>query len=155
MREMDVGRSDPSHNLTAFARTDSDLLFTVSQKLDAACNKIRSLPDELSSLVNLRELLMYSNQLSEPPVTILSHLTALEIIDLHGNFRQEGTEVEVLRIPSPLLPILHPGLVKLDLRQWRPRCVPVIPDDISMYHLLCVHAEVARRTPVPQVAFYL
>jgi Leucine-rich repeat (LRR) protein len=89
----------------------------LSQKLDLSRNKLSSLPVELSSLVNLSELLLTGNQLPEPPVAILRHLTALKTIELHHNRSWAGTEDEFLRTPSSLLPILHPGLVKLDLQQ--------------------------------------
>ncbi len=150
----DDGRPDCCYNLISLTRTDSELVAVVSQKLDARSNRLQGLPTELSGLVNLEELLLSSNHFSEPPVSVLRHLTALEIIDLHGNLRQEGTEEEVLRVPSSLLPILHPGLVKLDLRQWRPICVPMTLDAISMFHLEWAVAEVACRIPVPKVVFY-
>ncbi len=83
------------------------------QKLDLSRNGLRSLPDELSSLQNLKELLLTENLLPTVPFSILSALIALHTIDLS----LQGEANAMFSILSPLLPLLHPGLVKLDLRQ--------------------------------------
>ncbi len=100
------------------------------------------LPDELSGLANLKELLANNNQFEECPVSILSSLTALNTVDLsHQHSLRTFTEMRIFEVPS-LLPMLHPGLVKLDLRQhlveWTPE---------SLHHLENAAAASAAMKP--------
>jgi hypothetical protein len=89
---------------------------------------------------------MTANLFVEPPVSVLSHLTALNNIDLSVLFNFHGNPT--FRIPSPLLPILHPGLVKLDLRH-----IGLKWDAISLCHVGRALVEVADRKPVPSLLF--
>jgi hypothetical protein len=80
-----------------------------------------SLPSGLSGLKNLKELHMNENHMSEIPVDVLKFLMAPSFIDLSIQFGPldeplgQGEELPVMKIPSSLLPILHLGLLKLNL----------------------------------------
>ncbi len=104
-----------------------------------------SLPAELSSLGNLKELLLNGNDFTTAPLSVLSGLTALTAIDLSQQhaptYYWDGGQVHTFEVTSPLLPILHPGLVKLDLRQRRPW------DSGSLFHLGRALDAVADRNP--------
>jgi hypothetical protein len=107
-------------------------------------NRLHGLPDQLSSLGNLKELLLNGNDLTTVPVSILKGLTALKTLDMSYQFNPNA-EASSFEVSSPLLPILHPGLVKVDLRQrvkWGP---------ISLFHLGCALGVVANRRPIPTV----
>jgi Leucine-rich repeat (LRR) protein len=115
------------------------------QKLDVSSNLLRILPEQLSSLKNLNALVLDFNYFSVVPLSILSGLTALEIIRLR--FQQRGRDNQVFRIQSSLSPVLHPGLIELGLDQsaeW---------DPTSRFHLGCALVDVADRTPVPNLTF--
>jgi hypothetical protein len=107
-----------------------------------------SLPEELSSLRNLKELVAFSNDFRVLPISVLTRLTALTFIDLGIQFGECRAPVKILlQIPSSLLPILHPGLVKLDLQQrlqW---------DSISLVHLGRALAAAAARDPPLTILF--
>ncbi len=111
-----------------------------------------SIPHELSSLGNLKELLLNENRLPEPPLSVLRAMTSLKTIDLSYQGRGEDP---VFTIPSPLLPILHPGLVELDLRQSHKSGAPIEWDTVSLFHLGRAMVEVADRTPIPALLFKL
>jgi hypothetical protein len=119
----------------------------VIQKLDASGNNLEILPDELSSLGNLNELVASRNDIEVVPVSILSHLTALTSIHLSYQLGPSALSHR-LGIQSSLLPMLHPGLVKLDLRQkyaaWDPE---------SLLHLGSAMVAVFKRDPIPTVLF--
>ncbi len=119
------------------------------QKLDVSRNKLRSLPTELSSLRNLKELLLTRNDFPEPPVSVLRGMTAITKIDLTYQCRWLDVDVPGFKVPSPLLPILHPGLVKLDLRQSPGSWDPFEWDPISVFHLGRALVEVSDRRPIP------
>jgi hypothetical protein len=123
----------------------------VSQKLGLWGNTLFSLPHELSSLRNLKWLSLGRNWLPTVPVSVLSGMTALTAIDLSMQLYDEDLDefFEVFKISTPLLPILHPGLVRLDLLQpsnhsW---------DSVSFSHLERARLEVAGRRPVPTLLF--
>ncbi len=123
--------------------------------LDVTENELRELPDEMSRLTNLKVLLMELNYFSEPPVSVLRHMTALESIDLSGNINPDD-EVAGFRIPSPLLPILHPGLTRLDFErcgQRSERSDTFKWDPRSLVHLGSAMAELAKRRPVPSLLY--
>lgn len=72
------------------------------------------------------------------PMSVLGRLTALTSISMR-NQRYDGDGT--LKVLSSLLPVLHAGLVKLDLTQeaeW---------DQLSMRHLERAAVEAAGRTP--------
>ncbi len=129
------------------------LALLLFQMLDVGRNKLRSLPDEMSSLTNLKELQMSDNKLPEPPVSVLRHMTALHTIGLHDNGGGTGEGGPRFRIPSPLLPILHPGLVLLALGQRHGKSGPFKWDPMSLVHLGAAMAELAKRRPVPKLCF--
>jgi hypothetical protein len=132
---------------------DNKIVARTLQKLDVSQNSLRSLPDKLTSLTNLKELCLRQNSFSEPPVSILRHLTALVTIDLRF-YRRWGNEgSQDFRIPSSLLPILHPGLLTLDVRQFAREPGPFTWDSMSLVHLGRAMAELAKRRPVPAVLF--
>jgi hypothetical protein len=114
----------------------------VSQKLNLRLNSLVSLPHELSSLQNLKELQMSCNEFLTLPVSALSGMTAL-------NMLQCTSSAAAFQVTSSLLPILHPGQVELDLSQgprhsW---------DSVSLFHLGRAMLEVAERRPVPTLLF--
>ncbi len=112
-----------------------------SQKLDLSDNALKALPSELSSFRKLKELLLGGNSMEEVPVGVLSALTALNTIDL--SYQCNYQEDNVLRIRGSLTHILHPGLVKLDLRQkgsWNPN---------ALFLLGSVWAALLARDPIP------
>jgi hypothetical protein len=117
------------------------LYVVVPQKLDASDNELVALPNELSSLGKLKEVLLGCNNIEEVPVALLSALTALNTIDLSYQCSiGQSTRVE---FPGSLLPILHPGLKLLDLRQiagWGPN---------SLFHLGEAWAALSHRHPTP------
>jgi hypothetical protein len=113
-------------------------------------NNLCSLPDELSSLRNLKKLVLRANNFAEPPVHVLSGLTAITSIDLQYQGRPGNPPAPTFKIPSPLLPILHPGLVKLVVRQETfdhsiMASLPIPWDDLSLSHLGRALAHVADR----------
>jgi hypothetical protein len=68
----------------------------------------------------------------------------LKTIDLSQQHKPRYRFISVdpaFEIPTPLLPIVHPGLVKLDLRQRKPW------DSVSLFHLGDALAAVADRSP--------
>ncbi len=109
----------------------------------------------MSNLVNLQELLLHDNYLDKAPVSVLRQLTALRTIDLSVNCHYHNFEEDlVFQVPSSLLPILHPGLVMLDLRQkLRNLAHPHRWDPLSLFHLGRAVSEVSDRIPVPEVRF--
>ncbi len=117
------------------------------QKLDVRYNSLPRLPNELSSLANLNELVLSYKHIKVVPVSVLSGLTALTIINLS---HQSGPcqSYEMLLIKSSLLAILHPGLVRLDLRQ------KDMPWDLtSLLHLGSASTEVFKGDPIPTLLF--
>jgi hypothetical protein len=87
-------------------------------------------------------------------------MTTLNDINLCGQSRYSQDDSAAFRVRSSLLPILHPGLVELDLRQQR--YVPhgnqlaLRPrpwDVVSLCHLGRALADVAKRKPVPALLF--
>jgi hypothetical protein len=140
----------------------------VSQKLDVSWNGLPSLPHELSRLGNLKELVAHNNCLPTVPVSVLMGMTALTDVDLHHNCWRGSVEEPMFKIPSPLLPILHPGLLKLDLRAYAYKedftvaptgqvtvhhRVPFEWDSVSLFHLARATVEVADRRPRPTLLF--
>lgn len=108
------------------------------QKLDVSYNSLSSLQEELSNLRNLKDLVADCNCFPTVPVSVLSRLTALTNISMR-NQRFKGSEH--FKVSSSLLPILHAGLVKLDLTQeaqW---------GQLSIRHLVDAQVEAAGRTP--------
>ncbi len=65
----------------------------------------------------------------------------------------------MFHISSPQLPILHPRLAHLDLRQYRDEDMDELDefkwDPISLFHLGQAMIEVADRRPLPTVLFKL
>ncbi len=99
---------------------------------------------------------MSGNWLSKPPLTVLSHLTALNIIDLSNQVVIKDPESEgffAFEIAQSLAPILHPGLTLLDLRQSHAMGVPVIWDQTSLKHLEEAKVEVEGMRPIPTFMF--
>ncbi len=130
---------------------------SVPQKLDISSNFLHSLLDEMSGLQKLKKLRLKVNNFAAPPVSVLSRLTALTKIDMGIQMWAQDPSA-TFRIPSSLLPILHPGLVHMDLRQQNyeystghARRIPW--DDLSLSHLGRVRAHVADRRPVPTLLF--
>jgi hypothetical protein len=86
-------------------------------------------------------------------------MTALTTIDLHLNCDCGGIDEQLFKITSPLLPILHPGLLLLDLRQSRHNethqevSAPFKWDPVSLFHLGQAVITVADRRPHPTVIF--
>jgi hypothetical protein len=115
--------------------------------LDVGINSIRDLPEELSSLGNLKNLDASYNRFTTVPVRALIGMTALNTIDLSKQgpltiYPEDGEKL-VFEVPGPLLPILHPGLVLLDLLQdgritW---------DDTSKFYLATAHDAHLGRNP--------
>jgi hypothetical protein len=140
-----------------------------SQKLDVAHNMLVSIPDELSRLGNLKELNASHNLLPTVLVSALRGMTALTSIDLSLNCSRASAGHPMFKITSSLLTILHPGLRKLDLRQYRYRETPwpgpgtaaVAQDDwipfkwdsASLFHLGTALSALANRSPVPILQF--
>ncbi len=128
------------------------------QRLDISSNHLHSLPDELSILRNLHELTLMGNVFPQAPISVLSRMTALHGIDLSGQLRYAQDESLAFKVRAPLLPILHPGLVQLDLRQQRfvPHSKELRPrrwDGLSLCHLGRALADVADRKAVPALLF--
>jgi hypothetical protein len=126
------------------------------QMLDCTANELEALPDDMSRLTNLKAIVLEDNNFAEPPVSILRHMTALNTIDLSFNCPCDGDEG--FRIPSPLLPILHPGLTRLDFQQQycgRPSVTsdPFQWDPMSLVHMGFAMAELAKRRPVPNLLY--
>jgi hypothetical protein len=120
--------------------------------LSVSKNRLRSLPDEMSCLVNLRELGMRWNRFTQPPISVLRHLTALTSLEM-SPFISDDVEGPRFRIPAPLLPILHPGLVSLELQPFSRRSNPFRYDPLSLFHLGHAMAELAKRRPLPTLSF--
>jgi hypothetical protein len=77
-------------------------------------------------------------------------LTALNEIDLSDQSSRTDTGLlapGVFMVLSPLLPILHPGLVKLDLQQEKEL------GPVSQFHVGRALVELGRRTPIPTLLF--
>ncbi|KAJ1560206.1 hypothetical protein HK405_007886 [Cladochytrium tenue] len=70
-------------------------------KLSASNNSIRRFP-ELAGLVSLRELRVAHNKLTVLPPTVLTHLPALEILDLGHNLLPAGTPAAVASLTTAL-----------------------------------------------------
>jgi hypothetical protein len=119
--------------------------FSVWQRLDIGYNCLDSLPDELSNLWNLNALSLQSNNFHTVPVSVLSGLTGLKTV--YVDYQDRWQRDPNFKIASPLLPILHPGLVYLSLRHNTPW------DPVSLFHLGGAVAEVADRDPMPTVVF--
>jgi hypothetical protein len=101
-------------------------------------------------LENLRELVLKQNMFREPPISVLSRVTALKCVDL--SYQAPGQDAPaVFKVPSSLLPILHPGLVKLDLYQGFYH--PEKWDALSLLHLRRAIKEVSSRRPRPELWF--
>jgi hypothetical protein len=133
----DVGET-PARNADALRKV------FVSQKLDLDCNMLTGLPAEFTSLGGLKKLLLSHNSFYEFPVSILSALTALTLIYMSNQVHWEADD-PLFEINAPLLPVLHPGLVKLGLHQgheW---------DPASLFHLGRAVVEVADRVPIPEI----
>ncbi len=150
--------SDKKISVKAFVRLRHSFVCLVSQKLDLSRNKMGDIPFELSGLKNLKELHLNDNLISEILVDVLKYLTALTFIDLSMQFgpddrwpilRGPGGQMLSMKIPSSLLPILHPGLLKLDLQQRQ--CL--VWDAASQAHLDCALAAVTDRDPPLSLLF--
>jgi hypothetical protein len=129
------------------------VLVIVFQKLDVGGSNLRSLPGELSSLGNLKELVLQCNDFPEPPLDVLRGLTAITKLDT-GYQRSLGREdAPAFKVSSPLLPILHPGLAWLDLVQSRGFGIPWEWDPTSLFHLGRAMVEMSDRRPVPNLLF--
>jgi hypothetical protein len=116
----------------------------VCQWLDLSHNNLASLPAQLSTLGNLKGLLLQCNDLEVVPVSVLSGLTALTKVDLsqqHAPSEFDERNGETFQVSAPLLPILHPRLVKLCLRQRKPW------DSVSLFHLGRAMTAVEKRNP--------
>jgi hypothetical protein len=130
-----------------FLDIEGGLVVVGFQRLDVSGKTMKSLPDELSGLKGLKELLLNGNAFTTVLVSVLSGLTALMTIDLsqqHARqpmFLWECGPYQPFEVTCPLLPMLHPGLVKLDLRQRMPW------DSVSMFHLGDAMAALADRNP--------
>ncbi len=122
----------------------------VYQKLVLGANSLQCLPDELSSLQKLKELDLMGNNFTEPPVSVLEHLTALELINLRNQRCGSGEGTAVFTIPSSLLPVLHPWLQELNLRQ---EDIAFRWDPISLHHQEGAKTEAAKLRPVPELLF--
>jgi Leucine-rich repeat (LRR) protein len=118
------------------------------QKLDLSFNLLRSLPDELSSFRTLEELALRHNEFPEAPVFALRGMTAITKIDLSYQSLGGDEDAPAFQVPSPLLPILHPGLVELNLEQARRSLDASGWDPISLVHLGRAMVEVSDRMPV-------
>lgn len=116
-----------------------------SQALLAGENRLQYLPSELSSLGNLEPLDLGHNYLPAVPVSVLSGLTGLRELRLSLQNHAEGNPT--FRILSPLLPIFHPGLKFISLKQDVPW------DLMSMFHIGCAVAHVADWRPMPTLEF--
>ncbi len=101
---------------------------------------------------------MHFNKFIAVPVSALSGMTALNTVDLSFQFtRESGATTWTLQITSPLLPILHPGLITLDLRQTSEETARMPHqhswDSVSLFHLGRAMLEVAEKRPVPTLLF--
>jgi hypothetical protein len=116
-------------------------------------NHLRGLPDELCGLRNLNELNLSHNLFRETPVSVFSRMTALTYLSLSVQAYSAADESAVFRVPSSLLPILHPGLVEVYLRQHMYIDMPRGKgwDMLSLFHLGRALADVADRRPVPRL----
>jgi hypothetical protein len=130
------------------AYTEFDILLVsfAVQRLYAVDNRLRSLPDELSSLGNLEELFLTANCFCTVPISILAGMTALKVIRLDWQLKSEGRS-NTFRVPSSLLPILHPNIVHVALNQ------PAPWDPVSLFHLGRAALEVEERKPVPRLTY--
>ncbi len=112
-----------------------------------------SLPDELTRLKNLRELLMVGNNFTEPPLSVLSRMTGLNTINLARNCCLWRVGDAVFKVPVPLTPILHPGLILLDLLHDSGFGDPFIWDPISLLHIKSARLELSERNPPSTLLF--
>jgi Leucine-rich repeat (LRR) protein len=124
--------------------------------LNLSGNELRSLPNELSGLRNLRELDLSVNFLTAPPVSVLSKMTALSNVTLIDQSGRTDDEDARFRVTSSLLPIFNSRLVTLDLRQQGytiggSRQKPW--DGLSLFHLGRALADLGDRQPVPTLLF--
>jgi hypothetical protein len=136
-----------------------DTACDVFQKLNVGGNALISLPQDLDKLGKLRELNANNNQLLTVPVSVLKGMPALTTIHLRWNSSLSWGAVDrplMFHIRAPLAPILHPGLVHLDLRQYRDGGCDfqeVNWDPVSLFHLGQAMIEVADRKPLPTLLF--
>jgi hypothetical protein len=126
---------------------DMCLVALFPQTLDVCGNRLSSLPEELTSLGKLRVLVASNNNLPTAPCSILSKLSALVSIRLRYQLSDRVEGSPAFTVSSSLLPILHPGLVVLDLVQHSPW------DALSLCHLGRAMVEVANRRPIPSVQY--
>jgi hypothetical protein len=94
---------------------------------------------------------MDGNDFREVPVSVLSGMTAITEIDLSCQSCWGGVDTPSFQIPSPLLPILHPGLVELNLNQVPGSWSTFEWDPISLVHLARAVVEVSDRKPIPNL----
>ncbi len=146
--------------------------------LNFGYNRLVGIPDELSSMTNLKQL-EANNRLPTVPVSALRGITALTCIRLESqncswpsvHVEEPHVEGPMFKITSSLLPILHPRLVKLDLRQPRyrrpsfllppagevnaaePDWVLFKWDAVSMFHLGRALIAVGDRKPPPTLLY--
>ncbi len=110
---------------------------------------------------NLKELRADNNCLPTVPVSALRGMTALTSIHLSLNCCRENDAGGLFQITSPLLPILHPGLAFLDLRQSRYKNFTHQEvagehfkwDPVSLFHLRRAKIALAERRPRPTLRF--
>jgi Leucine-rich repeat (LRR) protein len=126
--------------------------------LEISGNRLRSLPDELSCLQNLKELQLSDNLLPGPPVSVFSKMTALSNINMSGQSRWTDDENLTFKISSSLLPMFDSGLLTLDVRQERyvrsiGESCPRPWDGLSLFHLGRALADLADRKPVATLLF--
>lgn len=126
----------------------SDVLGHV-QKLDLSTNLLTQIPRHCACLVGLRMLILQNNFLTEVPVSVLAGMTAIQMIDFTCQSRDPQLGEGGFSVPESLLPVLHPGLWSLDLRQ----TAPFVWDAVSLFHLGRALAEVCSREPVPMLTF--
>ncbi len=112
-----------------------------------------TLPDELTRLTNLKELLMVGNNFTEPPLSVLSRMTGLNTINLAYNCTLWRVGDAVFKVPVPLTPILHPGLILLDLLHDNGHRDPHVWDPVSLLHIELAVQELSKRDPPPTLLY--
>ncbi len=119
------------------------------QKLDVSHNLLCSLPRELCSLEKLRTLDLSDNAFTAVPVSVLSELTALRVIAMNNQCDNTYSRnpSDRLMVSESLLPILHPGLVRLELQQEKEL------DPVSLGHVGSAMLDLGNRQPVPTLLF--